>query len=168
MKTTTRIFGLALITMAVILMNACKSEKGDVGPAGPIGATGATGQTGATGTANVIYSDWITVSFTGSGTVYTAVVAAPKITQEVLDKCIVLSYYNNGSGVYSVNAASGSYTLIQGLTVGKITYTANQNFSSVKFRYVIIPGGVSIGNGRIHELKSKSYVEIKEMFNIPD
>lgn len=177
MKTTTRILGLVLITMAVILINACKGEKGDVGPSGTTGATGAngangttgaTGQTGATGTANVQYSDWLSVTFSGSGTVYTAVVTAPKITQEILDKGVVLSYYNNGSGVYSLNAASGSYTIIQGLTVGKITYTANQNFSSVKFRYVIIPGGVGIGNGRMQELKSKSYAEIKEMFNLPD
>jgi hypothetical protein len=49
MKTTTRIFGMLLMAMAIIFMDACKAEKGDVGPIGPIGPTGAIGATGAVG-----------------------------------------------------------------------------------------------------------------------
>jgi hypothetical protein len=64
MKTITRIFGMFLMAMAIIFMDACKGEKGDVGPsgttgvAGPTGANGAVGVAGPTGTANVVYGTW--------------------------------------------------------------------------------------------------------------
>ncbi len=178
MKTITRIFAMMAVMSAVIFMDACKGEKGDVGPAGvagvagPTGANGAVGAKGDPGTANVFYSDWITVSFTGSGTsgtAYTGVITAPKVTQDILDKGIVLSYYTIGGSVYSVNASLiNSYSLIQQLSLGKITYLSNLNYNSTKFRYVIIPGGISIGAGRKAALESMSYEEVKTLYNLPD
>jgi hypothetical protein len=178
MKTKHRIFGMLLVAVAIIFMDACKGEKGDVGPAGtagvagPTGANGATGVAGPTGTANVQYSDWITVSFTGSGTsgtAYRGTITAPKITQDIMDKGVVLSYYFLSPNVYSVNAGvKDSYSLIQELALGKISYLSNFSYNGVKFRYVIIPGGVSIGGGRKASLESMTYEEVKALYNIPD
>ena len=186
MKTITRIFGMLAVTSAAIFINACKAEKGEIGPIGPTGATGvtgvgtagATGATGAkgdkgdTGTANVLYSDWITVNFSGSGTVYTGIITAPKITQDVLDKGTVLIYLKSGNLFYSINYAEivggVTYTIVQILTVGKITLKGSYNPSSSQFRYVIIPGGTGIGGGRNASLKSLTYEEIKALYNLPN
>lgn len=178
MKTITKILAMLAIVSAMIFMDACKGEKGDVGPAGTTGATGtagatgatgATGQTGATGTANVIYSDWTNVTFTGSGTSWSATINAPKITQEILDKGFVKAYFKFGSSVYEgnyTNTQNGASTsMYYYMTLGSINLKSTFS-ASYPWRYIIIPGGVA--GGRLQELKSKSYAEIKEMFNIPD
>src|SRR5215217_3270814 len=65
-----------LSLIVVTFFVAC--QKGDTGPAGPAGPAGAAGANGANGpqgpagpqgdpgTANVIYSDWLDVTFEGS------------------------------------------------------------------------------------------------------
>jgi Collagen triple helix repeat (20 copies) len=185
MEKITRIFAMLLITSILIFMDGCKAEKGEVGPAGATGATGAAGATGATGaagatgakgdpgTANVFYSDWINVTFTGSGGSWIAVLTAPKITQDILDKGVVLMFIKIGGTVYSVPYAYATSTgtivgtILPGLTLGKITLYGSYNYSN-PFRYVIVPGGITIGGGRIAALKSMTYQEVKELYHLPD
>jgi hypothetical protein len=185
MNTIKGIFGMLMVTSVLIFMDGCKAEKGEIGPAGATGATGATGAIGAagatgakgdkgdTGTANVSYSDWINITFTGSSGNFTATVTAPKITQDILDKGVVLMFIKIGGVVYSVPYAYATSTgtlvgtILPALTVGKITLYGSYNYSN-PFRYVIVPGGVSIGGGRKAALESMSYGEIKTLYNIPD
>jgi hypothetical protein len=182
MKTITRIFGMLMVTSALIFMDACKAEKGEVGPAGATGATGATGAAGATGakgdkgdigTANVSYTDWINITFTGSSGNFIATVTAPKITQDILDKGVVLMFIKIGGTVYSVPYAYATSTgtlvgtILPGLTLGKITLYGSYNYSN-PFRYVIVPGGIGIGGGRKAALESMSYEEIKALYHIPE
>lgn len=176
MKTTTRILGLALITMAVIVMNACKGEKGDVGPSGTAGqtgatgasgATGATGQTGATGTANVIYSDWTNITFTGSGTSWSGTINAPKITQEILDKGFIKAYFKFGNQVYegnytnTQNGASMYYYMALGSINLKSTFNA-----TYPWRYIIIPGGIA--GGRKAAVDYSDYEAVKAYYGLKD
>lgn len=171
-----------LLLSVGILMQNCKTEAGPVGPAGatgatgpagPAGATGATGATGAagaTGTANVIYSDWATVTFTGSSTTWTGKITAPKITQEILDKGVVKTYFKFGTDVYEgnyTNLTGGSTTSIyQYLSLGAINLKSTFNASSYPWRYVIIPGGTP--SGRLANIDYSNYAEVKKAYNIPD
>ena len=179
MKTITRIFAMLAVMSAVIFMDACKGEKGDVGPAGaagvagPTGANGAVGAAGPAGTANVIYSPWTVITIGGSSAPFTLEVAAPQITQDILDKGVVLCFFRNVSTLevfplpYSFpTSATATQEGYASYAVGKIKLRSNIALSSVGFRYVIIPGGVP--SGRMASLKSMSYEEIKALYNLPD
>ncbi len=126
-----------------IFGNSCK--KGDTGPAG---LTGPAGPTGATGSANVIYSAWTNLTFTGSGTFWSAQITAPGVTQDIMDKGVVKTYFKFGTSVYEGNYSNltlgSNTTLYQYLTLGTINLRATFN-ASYPWRYVIIPGGVAGG-----------------------
>lgn len=165
------IFSCLMLSVAFFTQN-CKTE---VGPAGPAGATGATGPAGpagpagATGTANVIYSDWATVTFTGSGTSWTGKITAPKVTQEIMDKGLVRTYFKFGNDVYEgtyTNLTGGATTAIyQYLSLGNINLRATFN-ATYPWRYVIIPGGTA--SGRLANIDYSNYAEVKKAYNIPD
>lgn len=200
MNTIKRIFGMLAVVSAVIFMNGCKAEKGDIGPIGPIGpigatgangaigatgstgaagATGATGAkgdkgdtgaTGATGTANVIYSPWTSVTFTGSGTSYIGTLAAAKLTQEILDKGDIHVYWSEGGRVitipYSQVFGTTTYTVFPRFYVGRIDLVSSYALSPQMIRYVIIPGGVA--GGRKAAIDYSNYEEVKKYYNLKD
>lgn len=148
-------------------------ETGPAGSRGETGAIGAQGPKGDPGTANVYYSDWITLNVTGFSGNYEATVITPKITQEILDKGVVLMFVKNSGNIYPVPYAYATSvstlvsTILPRIIVGKIIVYLSYNIFN-PFRYVIIPGGVSIGAGRKKALKSMSYEEVKALYNIPD
>ena len=177
---------LLLCCSLVFLLSNCK--KGDTGPAGatgPAGPTGATGASGPTGTANVIYSAWAAVTFTGSGTSWSGLITAPGVTQAIMDKGVVKTYFQFGTAVYDgtySNIPTGA-SIYQYLTVGAInlraTFAANY-----PWRYVIIPGGTAGGrysSGADNDtfvlqdgstmsrtaLDKMSYQEVCQRFHIP-
>ena len=165
--------GTALVlTSGLFLMN-CKGTDGAVGPAGAIGPAGAAGATGTTGSANVIYSDWISVTFTGSITSYVGTINAPKLTQDILDKGLVQTYFKNTTGLvnslnfYQPNGTT-PYSLWAYNTVGKINMNgANYNPSSPTYlyRYILVPGGVG---ARKAAIDYTDYEAVKEYYNLPD
>lgn len=151
-----------------------KGDTGATGAAGPTGATGATGVTGpqgATGTADVQYSPWISTSFSGSGTLYTGTITATPITQAVLDKADVRVYWNESGRVLSLPYAetfgTTTYTVHQRIYVGRIELRASYALTTQQFRYVIIPGAVSVG-GRLAAIDYTDYEAVRKAFNIPD
>jgi hypothetical protein len=183
MKTITRVLGLFAVVAMFIFLDACKAEKGEVGPIGATGAVGATGAkgdkgdtgaTGAAGTANVIYSPWSVISInTGSSAPYTAEVSAPQITQDILDKGLVLSFFRNVSSLevfpLPYSFPTSSTTTQEGYAsyiVGKIKLRSNITLSSVGFRYVIIPGGVA--GGRRAAVDYTDYEAVKKYYNLKD
>ena len=162
------------------LFGSCK--KGDTGPAG---ATGPAGPIGPVGTANIIYSPWANLTFTGSGTAWSAQITAPGVTQEIMDKGVVKTYFKFGTSVYEGNytniptGAAIYYYLSVGSINLKATFAANY-----PWRYVIIPGGVAGGrlagaadadmfvlqdgtSIRKAELDKMSYEDVCSRFNIP-
>ena len=175
MKASTKFLSFAIVMVMFILLDACKAEKGEAGPAGATGAngtngatgaTGSIGATGATGTANVIYSDWANVTFTGSGTSWSGKITAPKITQDILDKGYVKAYFKFGTDVYE-----GNYTNVP--TASSIYYFSNLGAINMRatfnatypWRYIIIPGGVG---ARRAAVDYADYEAVKKYYNLPD
>lgn len=147
-----------------------QGPKGDTGAAGATGATGAQGPKGDPGTANVQYSPWISTTFTGSGTTYTASITATPITQDVLDKADIRIYWKLNNYIiplpYSQTTGSDTYTIYQRLYVGRIELLASYSLSSGQFRYVIIPGAAP--TGRKGAIDLNDYEAVKKAYNIPD
>lgn len=184
----------SLITIAAAIFSSCTKE-GPAGPAGPQGQTGATGATGATGTANVIYSDWFTPSSytatNGFGGIKNIdfTQAAPGITQDVLDKGVVLTYGKlNGysSSIWPANQVAKLPILVNYISGGvtqtdtwsafetagslRINFVNNTNLygsisNSHSFRYVIIPGGNAASRTANPDLND--YNAVCEFYNIP-
>ena len=143
----------ALVLLTGALICSCDSLKGDVGPAG---------------TANVQYSPWTSVAFSGSGTTYTGNLTAPAITQDVLDKADIRVYWKTGGYVmslpYAQNIAGTVYSVHQRFYVGRIDLLASYSLSAQEMRYVIIPGGATVRSG----LNLDDYDAVRKAFNLPD
>jgi hypothetical protein len=185
-----RRFSFLFIAVGILIsLQSCQKgtagPTGATGPQGPAGSTGPQGVAGDTGTANVIYSTWATVTFTGSGTTWYASIAAPGVTQSILDQGEVKTYFQFGSEVYDGNYSNlaTDHSIFQYLTLGSINLSATFN-ATYPWRYVIIPGGVAgsivrgIGKkGQILspdgtamdglDLKAMNYQQICQLFNIP-
>lgn len=143
----------ALVLLTGALICSCDALKGDVGPAG---------------TANVQYSAWTSVAFSGSGTSYVGTLTAPPITQEVLDKADIRVYWKEGSRVlalpYAQVISGTTYTIHQRFYVGRIELVASYSLGAQEMRYVIIPGGATVRSG----LDLDDYDAVKKAFNLPD
>jgi len=128
----------------LLLFANCK--KGDPGATGPAGPAGPAGVAGPIGTANVIYSPWANVTFTGSGTSYSALITAPGVTQDIMDKGVVKTYFKFGTAVYDGNYSNvpTGASIYEYLTLGAINLRATFA-ASYPWRYVIIPGGAAGG-----------------------
>ena len=189
MKTITRIFGILAIMAVAIFMDACKGTQGDVGPQGTTGATGAgatgaigatgttgttgtTGQTGATGatgtagTSNVFYSDWLDLIPNKLPSRETTI-TAPKITQNVLDNSDVRVYIKIGSLVSALPYADLSNWLLLGKVIIAVANYSTIN-TGLKVRYIIIPGGTSIGSGRKASIDYTDYEAVKAYYGLKD
>jgi hypothetical protein len=187
-------FSFLLIASAFLIsLQSC--QKGSTGPTGATGANGANGAQGSTGpqgpagdtgTANVIYSNWATATFAGSGTSWTASISAPGITQGILDSGEVKTYFEFGTDVYDGNYSNipTGASIYQYLTVGNIHLVATFN-ATYPWRYIIIPGGVEASmagraarNGKgarpdamstdSLDLKTMNYSQICHALNIPE
>ncbi len=149
---------------------------------GPKTASGWGTPVNLKGTANVIYSGWFEAGgYTNSGTQSAYVQkTAPAISQEIIDEGVVLAYTklisDNGfvrplpATTYDINDAIWNY-VIPG--AGAIRFTVKTidggNISPAgtnQYRYVIIPGGVSIN--KKETLKQMPYKEIKKRFGLQD
>lgn len=179
----------ALVVTVALLFTACK--KGDTGPAGEKGdtgekgATGANGATGKPGSANVIYSDWIDVTFNAVDTAYEGVIDAPKIVDSIVQKGEVKVYWNINTPASPtiVTLPFADNGLIFGLKdflvfpiiqAGNIFLESTYNVSSrttqtgekvFQFRYVVIPGGVG---ARTATVNWDDYNQVKAYLGLKD
>ncbi len=175
---TTKIFTILIVTATIIFINACKGEKGDIGPSGAngtngtngttgaTGQTGSTGATGATGTSNVFYSDWLDL-IPNKLPSRESTIIAPKITQNVLDNSDVRVYVKIGSLVSALPYADLSSWLLLGKVVIAVAGNSTIN-TGLKVRYIIIPGGTSIGSGRKVSIDYTDYEAVKAYYNLKD
>src|SRR3954471_16623721 len=93
---------LSCLLAASLLIVACKKgdpgpqgDKGDKGDAGAQGAKGATGGKGDPGTANVLYSDWLDLTFTQDPSgIFFAQIDEDKLTDDILSKGEIKVYVN--------------------------------------------------------------------------
>lgn len=162
--------GLLIATLFVssFAFQNCQPKDGEVGPAGPAGPQGAKGDPGS---ANVQYSPWINVSFSGSGTSYTGNLTAPAITQDVLDKADIRVYWKEGGRVltlpYAQVLGSTSYSVHQRFYVGRIELVASYALGTQPMRFVIIPGGTAVA-ARKSAVDLSDYQAVKAYYGLPD
>jgi hypothetical protein len=170
-----------MVIATIIFMDACKGEKGDIGPSGAngtngtngatgatgqTGATGATGQTGATGTSNIFYSDWLDL-IPNKLPSRESIIVAPKITQNVLDNSDVRVYVKVGTLISCLPYSDLSNWLLLGKVVIAVAGNSTIN-TGLKVRYIIIPGGTSIGSGRKAAVDYTDYEAVKAYYNLKD
>jgi hypothetical protein len=155
---------LILMLGAVIALGMTSCKKGDTGPAGPVGPAGPD---------SVVYSQWQTLNFTFFETDSSLVdtIAAPSITQGILDSGVILTYYNlanptdpsAGTDLYS-GAAISNFGLIEDYKVGEINIESFiYDFSTQKMRYVTIPGSKLETVNSVKTYKGYTVAELKAM-----
>lgn len=152
-------------------------QRGAAGPQGPAGPRGATGPAGAqgprgpAGTANVIYSQWLSVDLKSGiyAGVYYAKINAPKLTQSILDKGIAKVYVRSGSKVYEIPNPffNGFYF---SLSVGYLEFFSPADWDSASgytFRYVLVPGGAVAGT-KLPEINYRDYQAVCRYYGIAE
>lgn len=154
------------------LLTSCEGPEGPAGPAGPAGpqglagTTGAQGPAGQNGNANVIASSWITNVWTvaSNGMRRHDNIPAPEITQNILDKAVILIYwrpssttetaklipcpiYNTGVNVFTIDGIFliGFISVFTDFPRAPATTGIEVGFPNSQVRYVIIPPST---NGR--------------------
>jgi len=145
MKTSIKVLTTLCCLVLALELSMCSKQgpAGATGAPGPQGPAGPQRPKGDTGTANVIYSKWDS-SFSGVSAIWNV----PVITQGILDSGNVLVYVNQNGYVYPLpydNLNGSGFYINDLLSPGKISLFCSSayNLNEFKFRYVIIPGGVS-------------------------
>lgn len=184
MGTMRKQFTLSILCIGLVMLQACKGpqgEKGDPG-VGTQGEQGETGATGPAGTANVFYSawaaagNWTSINFNSVQRSYIDIPVA-RITQDVLDKGVVLVYAKLNLGDNQVRSLP--VTIKSGFTEELLDFSLSLNTlriwstpfdgnaqpsATYQFRYVVIPGGQAI---RMN-YDSLTYEKAVTLFNIQD
>lgn len=166
-----------------------QGPQGVQGPKGDTGATGATGAAGATGpqgpkgdpgTTNVIYSDWFTPAFVDWQKIteksYLYGIIEAKITQDIIDKGVVLAYSRQVAGgpayllPMMLETSSGLTNYNVAAALGKVNITFSELLdiqgkpaTGLQYRYVIIPGGVKTRAN----IDYTNFDEVAKAFGIP-
>ena len=135
-----------------------------------------TSSTPSTSADSVLYSKWVTVvlTFNAADSGYEMNIAAPSLTQKVIDQGAILTYVEF-QGVVNLPSDFG---IFPSFTVGNINLFANYAIASTNnltFRYVIIPGKTATTNASgslqtftADQLRTMSYTTITKLFKISD
>ena len=196
-----RYFDLKVLTSLLaitILFAYCKKgdtgatgatgAAGTAGAAGAAGATGAQGPKGDTGTANVIYSNWLTVTF-APDTVRNGVeldtlgffadISALKLDTSILSHGEIKVYLNLGTSDDPYVVPLPYFDVYSGISITPafllhdISLYGNADASTIddsgntyqQYRYILIPGGTT---GKRIEPNWKNYKEVKAFYHLKD
>jgi hypothetical protein len=173
---------VVLLTLLSAIVSCSKDgPAGATGPAGAAGSTGPAGPAGPkgdTGVANIIYSDWLTVTFApnSDSSQWSAVIAAPKLSNVILTTGDVKVYVNANSATAPVILPlpyfDGFSILNDAFELQKIDLISTDDFSTytdtgVKFqqyRYILVPGGVHARSA----IDWNNYAEVKKYLGLKD
>lgn len=194
------------ITLLVVTLIFASCKKGDTGPAGPAGPTGAPGAAGTagatgpqgpkgdTGTANVIYSEWLDVTFEADtfrrpGNVldtagWIATIPAPKLTDSIINTGDVKVYLNVGSDSadnqlvmplpifdnFLIGAVINTYFQSQLIILASsadVSSVTLRGFHYFQYRYILIPGGITAAPVR-NTIDWNNYQQVKELLGLKD
>lgn len=155
------------VAAVVLIIGMISCSKGSTGPAGPAGPAGPD---------SVTYSPWTPLSLTyvAADTLFEQTINAPSITKAILDSGVVLSYVNfqEQNGTYHVVPTVGlpGIGIFEDFAVGQINIESVQDYSTLPYRYVVIPGSLKAGNSSstqkvkgytIEELKAMPYEQVQ-------
>jgi hypothetical protein len=162
-------FRSLMVTAVILIIGLTSCSKGSTGPAGPAGPAGPD---------SVAYSAWtpLALTYVAADTLFEETITAPSITQAILDSGIILSYVNfqEQNGTYHVIPTVGllGAALFEDFSVGKINIASVQDYSTLPYRYVTIPGSLKTGNSAstqkvkgytIQELKAMPYEQVQQL-----
>ena len=179
-----KVFQVFFILLAILSFQSCEGPEGPAGKDG-VGTQGPKGDPGEPGTANVIYSEWKSVSTaawiknTNNGLVrYQHDITAPPLDQSIIEKGLVLVYVKLPQDENQVRPLP--YIVTSNLTQVRLEYSLlekkvrllsidpdqgrNLTPPDGQYRYVIVPGSQA---GRIAN-EALSYEAAVELFNLPD
>ena len=158
-----------LVAAVIIVIGMLSCSKGSTGPAGPAGPAGPD---------SVVYSSWtpLALSYVAADTLFEQTISAPAITKAILDSGVILSYVNfqEQSGTYHVipTAVLVTIGIFEDFAVGQINIESVRDYSSLPYRYVVIPGALKTGNSAatqkvkgytIQELKAMPYEQVQQV-----
>ena len=189
------LFRLTLLMAVIFIVSSC-AKDGETGPQGPPGVAGQQGQPGPAGpqgpvgTANVIYSNWLDVTFEpaedadGNILFWGGEIQAPKLVDSIINKGTVKVYVNmsyitstpevpfvtplplTDLALFGINItpyfSPQSITLIA--NADAISFTEN-NVKYGQYRYVLIPGGAP---ARMATIDWNNYEAVKKYLNLKD
>ena len=160
-------FRILLAAAIILLIGMISCSKGSTGPAGPAGPAGPD---------SVIYSPWtpLALTYVAKDTLFEQTISAPSITKAILDSGVILSYVNfqDSSGIYHVIPTAGLVTIgiFEDFAVGQINIESVQNYSTLPYRYVVIPGSKKANSSTqkvkgytIEELKAMPYEQVQQV-----
>jgi hypothetical protein len=162
-------FRSLLVAAVIIVIGMISCSKGSTGPAGPAGPAGPD---------SVTYSSWIPLALTyvPADTLFEQTISAPSITQAILDSGVILSYVNfqETNGTYHVIPTAGLLGLgiFEDFAVGQVNIQSVQDYSTLPYRFVTIPGSLKTGNSAsaqkvkgytIQELKAMPYEQVQQV-----
>lgn len=172
----------ALLVAVLISFSSCSKEGpvGPEGPAGPQGPQGSQGPEGDPGTANVIYSEWIDLTFEDGA----AEIPADALTADILNSGDIKAYWNLGDEedpfIVPIPAVVPISLLVEDpaedqpdvfidpyYAVGSILLSCNYNFSG-QFRYILIPGGTAARKAGPSVVDWNDYNSVKKYLNLKD
>ncbi len=164
-----------IMALSVLVFTGCKGNDGRDGFDGVDGAS-----------APVYYSEWLTPSeWLGESGDWYFIVDAPDLTEDVVERGVILAYAALNGDVYGSNAtmrplptyaldANWSFLISEYQTIEFTTDMLSLPGPDHLFRFVAIPGNIetlksaSNQNIGIEELKSMSYKDVCQLFNIPE
>lgn len=161
---------IATLTFMIFITSCSKPENGI---------------NGETGTANVIYSAWLTAPAANAETIdgttgVSTFLETPEVTADILTKGTILTYMSFSNDIFDLpytSRAGGKINTITSIaSLNKIKFfrfahdgtTAPGLSSSLKWRYILIPGGVAATTGKQNTLdySMMTYEEVCVHFNI--
>lgn len=179
------LFSFAILAM--MFLASC-TKPGPIGPDGTAGINGTNGKDGTNGTAGtngnanvigsntVITNNWVSIYDDGIYFTYQSTITWASITQAIVDKGIVIVYWQDGSAwialPYTETGHTGSVTLGYSISVGKVTLQCTGFFDSGSpgvtnangdtFRIVAISASVAAAHPNVNW---ENYEEVKTILN---
>jgi hypothetical protein len=189
-KLTFQIAVIAFVAASISLASCSKEgPAGATGPAGPAGPGGAQGPKGDEGTANVIYSEWLDVSYEADtvhdgaliDTIgFITTIDAPKLDNAILTSGEIKAYVNLNSADEPVIAPLPYFSIFDGVSIEPVYYLnsielySNLDASTItsqgvkfrQYRYILIPGGVAAR--KASSVNWNDYNQVKKYLNLKD
>lgn len=179
MKTRNLFISICATLLILTLFGGCKGEKGDAGDLGPEGPAGLP---------NSIYSDFFSLTWSGSPTDKSGIKTMVSRAEAGYENSIILVYgikspnthvtfqlpCNRSSGSsnafdfeWQAGQSTGTYILtIRATNSGG--FTGVNDLANFKFRWILVSvGGKQVG-GRKAAIDYSDYEAVKKAYNIPD